>query len=178
MLDDCVESFARTNDLDGAPGHKYLGRKRRRVVSAGHAHTVGTSGEDGEQIAAFKICWKHAIKREEITGLAERTDNVLWNRARELRVWRAAHGHHGLAGRDRPNEVETPVVRGSEQRVHARITDDEALLARSFCVEHFQYEYSGIGNNRATGLKDEADATIKERFRNRKNRIRVLLQRG
>ena len=70
-----LEGFAATNEARAFAFDQHLRGTRARIVVGGERLAVGSGVEDGDQVAGL-YSGKHAIAREEISGFADRSDDV------------------------------------------------------------------------------------------------------
>ena len=73
---------------------------------------------------------KVLVLGEEVGGFADRSDDVGGLQAGKVELLSTLRRLVLIGDRCRPDEVERPIQRGADQRVHAGVADDELLDAR------------------------------------------------
>lgn len=129
-----------------------LGGAGAGVVVGGLGHAVGSGVEQGDEVAGLDL-GDGAVTGEEVSGLADGADDV----GRDLGGFA-----DGLADGD--DLVVGVVEGGPDEVVHGGVGDDEGFAAVLFDDKDAGEEGSGLGDEEAAGLEEEAGLLADETF--------------
>src|SRR5438874_12470974 len=170
VADQIFDRLTFANERDLVSAHQCLSRQWARIVIGCHDKSIGPRAHDRQQFAGTQF--RHlAILGKKIAALTYRTNDVdllrLGNRSSGVR--RA--GGPTIRITHRYDLVIALVKRWPDQIVHSSVDNREFSLRRFFDVKDARQQHSGVPNEEATGLDQNANTELAQR---RHDRVGVI----